>query len=191
MRTNSLELEILTVKSFKIRVVTPFNFADKEEKYCCCYHGYEQCWKMSLHKERQFRIGFHIHFFWQVLKRHFLAMLNSAVGWKSASIEVAASFSLKMIYCSNSVIILKLHLRSMKLTRSIRKGSVKSTYFFLAGIMKTLAQPISDLPICSWPTRPGYTACNNWHEEDITFILPLNVPFLTSPHRSPLGGGWM
>ena len=170
MRTNSLELEILTVKSLKIRVVTPFNFADKEEKYCCCYHGYEQCWKMSLHKERQFRIGFHhIHFFWQVLKRHFLAMLNSAVGWKSASIEVAASFSLKMIYCSNSVIILKLHLRSMKLTRSIRKGSVKSTYFFLAGIMKTLAQPISDLPICSWPTRPGYIPCNNWHEDDITF----------------------
>ena len=66
MRTHSLE--ILTVKSFKIRVVTPFNFANKEEKYCCCYHGYEQCYiyiKFQFHWINS-NIDYHYLLQWQL-----------------------------------------------------------------------------------------------------------------------------
>ena len=38
----------LTIKGFKIWVIIPMSFADKEKEYGCWYHGKEQCWNKSL-----------------------------------------------------------------------------------------------------------------------------------------------
>ena len=37
----------LTIKSFKIWIIIPMSFADKEKEYGCWYHGNEQCWNES------------------------------------------------------------------------------------------------------------------------------------------------
>ena len=92
----------LTIKSFKIWIIIPMSFADKEKEYGCWYHGNEQCWNESWRHVSNSFFNTSMTFLWAEFTnisnnvlRPFLAKLRAVKAWKSSSTVEAPGASLQ------------------------------------------------------------------------------------------------